>query len=199
MNFRHLLSFDTTVVRKKDGCAYWLGDHEPGSCKKVTVVTKRKEILRKCRYFGCLRKGHITHDSKGKKACECGKGDNHTSLCEEVVAVIVLGNGKPDLVDRNRASVAYQTVLVKVSDLGNSSEVTCCAMLDSVSGGTYITQRLADRLGCGGKGKKTLTLEGIMKKGSTVIVETCDILVKSMNRAKTLPESQPLVILNPYS
>ena len=119
-------------------------------------------------------------------------GDHHKSLCEEVVPVIVVGIGKPDLVDRNRASVAYQTVLVKVSDLGNSSEVTCRAMLDSASGGTYMTQRLADRLSCGSKGKKTLTLEGIMKKGSTVT--SCDILVKSMNgryqkkfRAKTLP------------
>ena len=67
-------------------------------------------------------------------------------------------------------------------------------MLDSASGGTYMTQRLADRLSCGSKGKKSLTVEGIMKKGSTVTSETCDILVKSMNgryqkkvRAKTLP------------
>ena len=171
-----------------------MGDHEPGSCEKVTTVTKRKEILRRYRRcFGCLRKGHITHDCKSKKACECGKGDHHKSLCEEVVPVIVVGTGKPDLVDRNHASVAYQTVLVKVSDLGNSSEVTCRAMMDSASGGTYMTQRLADRLSCGSKGKKTLTLEGIMKKGSTVTSETCDILVKSMNgryqkkfRAKTL-------------
>ena len=155
------------LVRKKDGCAYCLGDHEPGSCEKVTTVTKRKEILRRYRRcFGCLRKGHITRDCKSKKACECRKCDHHTSLCEEVVPVIVVGIGKPDLVDRNRASVAYQTVLVKVSDLGNSSEVTCHAMPDSASGGTYMTQRLADRLSCGSKGKKTLTLEGIMKKVS---------------------------------
>ena len=171
-----------------------MGDHEPGSCEKVTTVTRKKEILRRYRRcFGCLRKGHITQDCKSKKACECGKGDHHTSLCE-VVPVIVVGIGKPDLVDRNRASVAYQTVLVKVSDLGNSSEVACRAMLDSASGETYMTQRLADRLSCGSKGKKTLTLEGIMKKGSTVTSETCDILVKSMNGryqkkfgAKTLP------------
>ena len=67
-------------------------------------------------------------------------------------------------------------------------------MLDSASGGAHMTQRLADSLSCGSKGKKTLTLEGIIKKGSTVTSETCDILVKSMNgryqkkcRAKTLP------------
>ena len=119
------------LVRKKDDCACCLGDHEPGSCEKVTTVTKRKEILKRYRRcFGCLRKGHITRDCKSKKACECGKGDHHKSLSEEVVPGIVVGIGKPDLVDRNRASVAYQTVLVKVSDLGNSSEVTCRAMLE---------------------------------------------------------------------
>ena len=63
------------LVRKKDGCAYCLGDHEPGSCEKVTTVTKMKEVLRRYRRcFGCLRKGHITRDCKSKKACECGKG-----------------------------------------------------------------------------------------------------------------------------
>ena len=104
------------LVRKKDGCAYCLGDHEPGSCEKVTTVTKRKEILRRYRRcFGCLRKGHITRDCKSKKACERAKGDHHKSFCEEVVPVIVVGIGKPDLVDRSRASVAYQTVRVKVS------------------------------------------------------------------------------------
>ena len=88
------------LVRKKDGCAYCLGDHKPGSCEKITTVTKRKEILRRYkRCFGCLRKGHTTRDCKSKKACECGKGDHHKSLSEEVVPVIVVGFEKPDLVD----------------------------------------------------------------------------------------------------
>ena len=77
--------------------------------------------------------------------------------------------GKPDLVDLNHAVVACQAVLVKVSGLGNSSEVTCLAMLDSASGGTYMRQRLGDRLSCGGKGKKTLTLEGIMREFSIFV------------------------------
>ena len=88
------------MVRRTDAFANCLGDHEPGNCEKVTTVTKRKETLRRYRRcFGCLRKGHITLDCKSKKTCECGKSDHHRSLCEDFVPVLVVGNGKPDLVD----------------------------------------------------------------------------------------------------
>ena len=77
---------------------------------------------------------------------------------------------------------------MKLSDLESSSEGTCCAMLDSASGETYMTQRLADKLSCGSKEKKTLTLEGIMKKGSSVtLVQSMDGRYQMEFREETLP------------
>ena len=162
--------------------------------RRSLQLTKRQEILRRYkRCFGCLRKGHFTHDCK-RKHVNVERVITISSFVKSLYQLLLWELGNQTLWIEIVHQLLTNEVLVKVSDLGNSSEVTCHAMLDPASGGTYMTQRLADRLSCGSKGKKTSTLEGIMKKGSTVTSETCDILVKSMNgryqkkfKAKTLP------------
>ena len=63
-------------------CCYCQQAHSSGTCRVVTQVDARKQILRKSgRCFSCLRRGHLSRECRSKSRCsKCG-GKHHFTLC----------------------------------------------------------------------------------------------------------------------
>ena len=63
-------------------CTYCQGPHTSNSCKTVSNVTARKDILRKGgRCFLCLKKNHLCRDCNSKTQCFKCRGRHHISIC----------------------------------------------------------------------------------------------------------------------
>lgn len=64
-------------------CCYCQQAHSSTTCKTVTQVDARKQILRRSgRCYACLRKGHIGRDCRSPNKCTKCNGRHHASICE---------------------------------------------------------------------------------------------------------------------
>ncbi|XP_003391348.1 PREDICTED: uncharacterized protein LOC100639084, partial [Amphimedon queenslandica] len=58
--------------------------HNPESCRRVSSVEERRQILRRVgRCFICLRKGHISSKCRSRWKCMKCKEQHHTSICNK--------------------------------------------------------------------------------------------------------------------
>ena len=66
----------------KPTCTYCRKDHASNTCKNVTRIAARKEILKKAgRCFVCLKPNHISKDCSSRIKClKCGR-QHHISIC----------------------------------------------------------------------------------------------------------------------
>lgn len=63
-------------------CVYCGQGHTSNSCKKVSGVAARKEILLKAgRCYTCLRKHHLSKDCRSNISCKNCRGRHHVSIC----------------------------------------------------------------------------------------------------------------------
>ena len=72
----------TMHTGKNMNCAFCLEGHKHEDCQKFKNVKERKQILLKYgRCFNCIRKGHVSRESKTTITCKYFKGTHHSCLC----------------------------------------------------------------------------------------------------------------------
>ena len=63
-------------------CSYCHQPHTSSTCRTVTDVSERKQILRKAgRCFVCLRKNHMSRECRSTMKCNKCNGRHHVSIC----------------------------------------------------------------------------------------------------------------------
>ena len=110
-------------------------DHKSIECTKVKAKSERRDILHSKRLcFNCTRAGHRASDCTSKGTFKNCKAKHHTSICEKErnqehreLLMLTVEQG-----------VIYPVVVVKVNG------ITCRALLDTGSGSSYISTKLAD-------------------------------------------------------
>ena len=69
-------------------CSYCHQNHPSASCRSVSDVASRKQILRKTgRCFVCLRKNHMSRECRSNVKCSNCEGRHHTSICSVLPTV----------------------------------------------------------------------------------------------------------------
>ena len=69
-------------------CSYCRQNHPSASCRSVSDVAARKQILRrKGRCFVCLRKNHMSRECRSNVKCSNCEGRHHTSICSVLLTV----------------------------------------------------------------------------------------------------------------
>eukprot|EP00795_Rhopilema_esculentum_P004004 gene4004-20148_t len=133
-------------------------------------------------------------DCQNGRTCEkCSMSKHHESLCKaanEPTGVI-----KTDKMAGPTAAVAYQTVIAKVQSVDGTKAVRCRVLLDSGSARSFITEKLAKKLGRRQTKKRVCQrFEGLnkyvqeLKTASHVVQLTClDGAYKDLMEVKTLP------------
>ena len=117
---------------------------------------ERRDILRSKRLcFNCTRAGHRASDCTSKGTCKNCKAKHYTSIC-----VKERNQEHRDLLMSTvEQGVIYPVVIVKVNG------ITCRALLDTGSGSSYLSTKLADLMN-----KKPVIVEH--RKIDTVISTT---------------------------
>ena len=63
-------------------CSYCRQNHPSASCRTVSDVAARRQILRKTgRCFVCLRKNHMSRECRSNMRCSHCEGRHHISIC----------------------------------------------------------------------------------------------------------------------
>ena len=161
-----------TAFLHKRSCVYCNSeDHKSIECTKVKAKGERRDILRSKRLcFNCTRAGHRASDCTSKGTCKNCKAKHHTSICEKERNQ----EHRELLMSTVEQGVIYPVVVVKVNG------ITCRALLDTGSGSSYISTKLADLMN-----KKPVRVEhrkiDTMISTTTRKVEVFQVNLQSLN------------------
>ena len=122
------------VVNERNICVYCYEGHPSELCRKVTDVSKRKELLRRFgRCYICLRGNHIR-----SKTCTVCKERHHVSICNKEKQETVNDVG-PGLHVKDGSNVAMQTAQAFIRIGGSKKRVRCRVLFDSGSQRSFIS------------------------------------------------------------
>ena len=110
--------------------------HKSVDCTVVTKIAERRDVLRQKRLcFNCTGGRHRASECQSKGSCRNCKAKHHTSVCDKSQSQdeVLLATGE--------AGVVYPVVIVRVEG------VKCRALLDTGAGSSYVSTKLADRIG----------------------------------------------------
>ena len=207
-------SKDDAVVPKQETCLYCTGKHATVSCKVVTEVDARRQILKKkFRCFNCFGSGHVGSRCKKSKVCgKCGR-KHDTSLCDESVPKELdpPAEKKEDEEKRNgitmhcntATSVLMLTARAYVNNEKTGKTLLARIIFDNCSNRTYVTDCLRKCLSLPKIGEKNINVARFMDSGNgqdKPVVHTSDIVqfkIKGVNdeditvTAQTVPAICP--------
>ena len=103
-------------------CCYCQQSHSSASCKVVTKLDARKQILlRAGRCFGCLRKGHISREcSSTGRYSRCG-GDHHISICSKGSSSRQSTTGRTPAMDDSSRKVPTSQLNTNASEFSSTT------------------------------------------------------------------------------
>ena len=145
-------------------CFFCEGNHRASDCTYVTKIEDRKAHLRKQgRCFVCLRRGHIARDCKTEIECSECKGRHHKAVCAKLCKSLdkpkekEKGENNSDSGANTSAAIQVNTgtqvflqtaqVTVTNPESGSSDEVKIRALFDTGAQRSYVSKRVADKLG----------------------------------------------------
>ena len=139
-------------------CVFCEQQHDPAECQdaaKLTVEERRQRLLASGCCFLCLRPRHIASTCESQKTCTVCHRKHHELLCFEnepktskKPAQVVAARSQV----RNKTGVALQTA--RVEAVGPAGKECVKMLLDSGSNQSFITKRLATKLGCKSTGEQ---------------------------------------------
>ena len=201
-----------TSTERKDKCEFCLGRHQATACTKYKSVKDREMVLRKYnRCYGCLKRGHMLKQCNSAKVCKkCNKDKHHETICRgtnEPTGVINTALSRSPT-----AAIAYQTVKAKLQPVNGGKSVTCRVLLDSGSARSFISEKLARRLGSKPvRGKQRQRFEGLNETVQELETESHvarltsldssysnDIEVKTLPAITTIGNPAPLKLKQLY-
>ena len=96
------------------GCVYYdKEDHKSIQCKAVTDTNPRQKILREKKLgFNFTAQKHGAHECKSEQTCRICKREHHTTIFDKDKGLLLSTN-------KNKASVTYPVVLIKVDGIIN--------------------------------------------------------------------------------
>ncbi|XP_053395581.1 uncharacterized protein LOC123525911 [Mercenaria mercenaria] len=184
----------------KDRCRYCSERHWSDECLKYKTVEERKRKLNgSC--FKCLKEGHLATECKSKKVCvHCGEmNKHHRSLCpnkfeirsSSVHSSEEISDATPQeddmsaeghvLISSNEM-VLMQTAQTEICNEQNSVYERARLLFDSGSQRTYITERLATKLGLKPEDEQELKLVTFGSENTKVIkTKSAKISIKLNN------------------
>ena len=123
-------------------CVYCEGEHRTGDCTVVLDVNKRREILAKKKLcFNCAAGQHRANSCPSKSTCRKCNKRHHTTICDTSdKGEETKGERKLLTASGSRAEGIFPVVVVKVNG------ITCRALIDSGSGSSYVSGKLASML-----------------------------------------------------
>ena len=183
-------------------CAFCEQHHDPDACQdasRLTVEERRQRLLASGCCFLCLRPRHIASTCESQRTCAVCHRKHHELLCFESDPK---NNKKPAQVLAarsqvgNKTGVALQTACVEA--VGPVGKERVRMLLDTGSNQSFVTKRLAMKLGCkttGEQDTQIVTFGGTerchksMKKVSVTLKKTGDTssgLTMSMAQIDTI-------------
>ena len=143
----------------KPKCRYCSEGHWSDECVRYKTIEDRKRKLHgSC--FKCLKEGHAANECKTKKVCVyCGEMDrHHRSLCTKKFSWKTTSVHLTEEISEQSAQeshvlissdemVLMQTAKAVIGNGDTSAHETTRILFDSGSQRTYITERLAEKLG----------------------------------------------------
>ena len=194
---RPLMASGATLMstERRHRCEFCLGEHQAVACSKYETVSDREMVLRKYnRCYGCLKRGHMLKQCNSAKVCKkCNKDKHHETICggtNEPTGVINTALSRSPT-----AAIAYQTVKAKLQPVNGGKSVTCRVLLDSGSARSFISEKLARRLGSKPvRGKQRQRFEGLNETVQELETESHVVRLTSLDSSysndievKTLP------------
>ena len=155
---------------QKISCPLCKRNHDLDDCDDFTKKTPREKksyLFRSKMCFSCYGMGHTAKDCGNKRSCgTCGK--EHPTGLHEVSFKVSTVSG-----DDENGTMCI--VPVRLCHKGSSEEIDVYAMLDECSTGTFVEERLVEKLGA--KRKTTINLGTIIgvRRVETYAVEGLSI------------------------
>ena len=203
---------DAPPVNKQEKCLYCSGKHATVSCKTVTDIEARRQILRKkARCFNCFGGGHIAGRCRNPKVCGKCDGKHDTSLCDEPLHKDPEPEKKEEEEKKDgitmhcntATSVLMLTARASVCNVKLGKPVSARVIFDNCSNRTYVTDCLRQTLKLPKIGVKKINISRFMDTGEgkeKPVIHDCDIvqlMIKGVNdediivSARTVPAICP--------
>nr|XP_012554848.2 uncharacterized protein LOC105843698 [Hydra vulgaris] len=155
-------------------CIFCSKSHKSESCKTVTNINSRRNILRdKRRCFNRLKSGHMSKDCRSRISCYECSGKHHVSMCFKRFPLHIddskESNNKLTSVATTEAlkskNVLLQTALVTVKN--KDKTLRCRLLFDTCSQLSYISPSLRKKLFLPTLGRKQLNIKTFGNQSQT--------------------------------
>ena len=144
------LQVNTRASQSK--CAFCEQPHDTAACQNASTLSveeRRQRLLASGCCFLCLQPRHIASTCTSRKTCSTCERKHHELLCFD--STPKASKNPPQVLAarsevRNKTGIALQTA--RVMAIGPSGSECARMLIDSGSNQSFITKRLATKLGC---------------------------------------------------
>ncbi|XP_047133085.1 uncharacterized protein LOC101238207 [Hydra vulgaris] len=171
-------------------CIFCSKSHKSESCKTVTNINSRRNILRdKRRCFNCLKLGHMSKDCRSRISCYECSGKHHVSMCFKKFPLHIddskESNNKLTSVATTEAlkskNVLLQTAMVTVKN--KDKTLRCRLLFDSCSQLSYISPSLRKKLFLPTLGRKQLNIKTFGNQSQTQTLEMVKLSILTLKNS----------------
>nr|XP_047142928.1 uncharacterized protein LOC124817159 [Hydra vulgaris] len=171
-------------------CIFCSKSHKSESCKTVTNINSRRNILRdKRRCFNCLKSGHMSKDCRSRISCYECSGKHHISMCFKKFPLHIddskESNNKLTSVATTEAlkskNVLLQTAMVTVKN--KDKTLRCRLLFDSCSQLSYISPSLRKKLFLPTLGRKQLNIKTFGNQSQTQTLEMVKLSILTLKNS----------------
>ena len=148
-------------------CIFCNKKHFSAQCRTVVDMQKRKELIQKSgRCFRCLGTGHIARNCQTTSNCRNCQKRHHTALCEpkkrepvkEEMSENVVNPTNTNTARSGSSSMLLQTGRSFVYGENPDYKIPVRMMFDTGSHRSYVSNKVADKLGLKSEGTETLNI-----------------------------------------
>nr|XP_047129387.1 uncharacterized protein LOC124809364 [Hydra vulgaris] len=171
-------------------CIFCSKSHKSESCKTVTNINSRRNVLRdKRRCFNCLKSGHMSKDCRSRISCYECSGKHHVSMCFKRFPLHIDDSKEPNnkltsvatteaLKSKN---VLLQTAMVTVKN--KDKTLRCRLLFDSCSQLSYISPSLRKKLFLPTLGRKQLNIKTFGNQSQTQNLEMVKLSILTLKNS----------------
>lgn len=166
-----ILTTDSSTAVSRPACLFCnKGSHSTQDCsglQKLTLREKREFITKKGACFSCLKIGHTSKKCKVYVSCAICKKKHYSLMCHNLdklhhsedsnkdnVCSTGTNEKSESLISNQNKETLLQTLVVRISGLGQKQSLPVRALLDSGSQRSYISKDCVDQLKLTKSGKK---------------------------------------------